>query len=468
MKLSGSLSDDLVRRVAAPSYERWWQQVTNTGYCTRPIQLAGHGHRINIDSGEILGSYSTDGEPDGVLLTACGNRRAAVCPPCSATYRADTWQLVAAGLRGGKGIPASVSEHPAIFATLTAPSFGQVHSTRTRRGRARLCRPVRRGEWLWCEHGRVATCSAIHAADDVDVGSPLCPDCFDYPGAVLFNALVPELWRRTTIYLQRTLATQAGISVAELCRQVRVTFTKVAEYQARGLIHLHAVIRLDGVTDDSADVVPPPAGFDARLLMTALRNAAAAVTVTAPDIGDGRHRALTWGPQMHARPIRMTSASTNATAVAAYVAKYATKAAETVTGAVQRRLRALADLNAYKLHPHARQLIETCWRLGAHPELAHLKLRRWAHMLGFGGHFSTRSRRYSVTLTALRTARRQWRHDTSDDPTLIAGTWRYRATGHHSLADSLLAATAARNREQAAAAARAQRRAERALLAAVA
>jgi hypothetical protein len=171
---------------------------------------------------------------------------------------------------------------------------------------------------------------------------------------------------------------------------------------------------------------------------------------------------------MHARPIRTASATTNATAVAAYVAKYATKAAETVTGAVQRRLHSLADLNAYKLHPHARQLIETCWRLGARSDLAHLKLRRWAHMLGFGGHFSTRSRRYSVTLTALRSARRLWRRDSSQDRALLSGTWRYRASGHYTLGDTLLAATAATARQQAADAARAQRRAERLLLAAVA
>jgi hypothetical protein len=190
--------------------------------------------------------------------------------------------------------------------------------------------------------------------------------------------------------------------------------------------------------------------------------------VTAPDIGDGQRRVLRWGPQLHARPIRTASVATNAAAVAAYVAKYATKAAETVTGAVHRRLRTLADLDAYKMHPHARRLIETCWQLGARPDLAHLKLRRWAHMLGFGGHFSTRSRRYSVTLTALRSARRMWRRASSQDQTLLAGTWRYRASGHQTLGDTLLAATAARTRQQAAEAVRSQRRAERLLLAAVA
>jgi hypothetical protein len=35
------------------------------------------------------------------------------------------WQLVYAGLAGGhKGVPESLAEHPQVFATLTAPSFG--------------------------------------------------------------------------------------------------------------------------------------------------------------------------------------------------------------------------------------------------------------------------------------------------------------------------------------------------------
>jgi hypothetical protein len=37
-------------------------------------------------------------------------------------YRGDMWQLVYVG----KGVPDSVAEHPQVFATLTAPSFGAV------------------------------------------------------------------------------------------------------------------------------------------------------------------------------------------------------------------------------------------------------------------------------------------------------------------------------------------------------
>ena len=43
------------------------------------------------------------------------------------------------------------------------------------------------------------------------------------------------------------------------------------------------------------------------------------------------------------------------------------------------------------------------------------RLRRWTHMLGFGGHFATKSRRYSTTHKALRAARREWRRTTRND-----------------------------------------------------
>src|SRR4029450_8821334 len=38
---------------------------------------------------------------------------------------------------------------------------------------------------------------------------------------------------------------------------------------------------------------------------------------------------------------------------------------------------------------------------GARPSLAALRLRKWAHMLGFGGHFSTKSRRHYTPLGGL-------------------------------------------------------------------
>ncbi|CAL9329428.1 hypothetical protein SUDANB174_00036 [Streptomyces sp. enrichment culture] len=83
-------------------------------------------------------------------------------------------------------------------------------------------------------------------------------------------------------------------------------------------------------------------------------------------------------------------------------------------------------------------MIRTCWELGKLPEFANLKLWKWAHMLGFRGHFSTKSRRYSTTLGALRAARRAWRTEQAHadlpepdpDTTLVVGHWTYLGTGY--------------------------------------
>ena len=94
-------------------------------------------------AGELLHRYTTVHEPGGVLPIACKTRRASRCPPCAEVYRADTYQLIRVGLSGGKGVPATVADHPCIFVTLTAPSFGPVHSRREKDGRLLRCRPRR-------------------------------------------------------------------------------------------------------------------------------------------------------------------------------------------------------------------------------------------------------------------------------------------------------------------------------------
>jgi hypothetical protein len=177
--------------------------------------------------------YSTDREPDATLLKACGNRRASVCPSCSATYQADSFQLLAAGLRGGKGIPGTVAGHPRLFATFTAPSFGQVHTRNKAQGLLVYpCHPYRQGQR--CAHGRRVGCWQRHDANDPRLGEPLCPCCYQSGAQVLWNALAGRLWSRTTIYLYRALAQLAGVPEGQLRRLVRISFAKVAEYQRRG------------------------------------------------------------------------------------------------------------------------------------------------------------------------------------------------------------------------------------------
>ena len=119
--LPGVVAEAIAR--AGPGYERWAEQVAATGYCKHPVRLRGRVDHADCESGEVRTVYATDREPDATLLKACGNRRASVCPSCSATYQADSFQLLAAGLRGGKGVPETVTAHPRLFVTFTAPSL---------------------------------------------------------------------------------------------------------------------------------------------------------------------------------------------------------------------------------------------------------------------------------------------------------------------------------------------------------
>ncbi len=89
----------------------------------------------------------------GVRHVACGNRREAVCPACSAVYKRDARQLVRASLAGSKGIPETITAHPCVFATLTAPSFGPVHSRRMRGKTVLPCRPGRDAHARRCPQG---------------------------------------------------------------------------------------------------------------------------------------------------------------------------------------------------------------------------------------------------------------------------------------------------------------------------
>jgi hypothetical protein len=110
------------------------------------------------------------------------------------------------------------------------------------------------------------------------------------------------------------------------------------------------------------------------------------------------------------------------------VAKYATKAAECV-GTVDRAITCRGckgsglmgacprcegsglrvPLTELPVPEHARALIAAAWRLGGLREYQHLRLRAWAHQCGYGGHVSTRSRLYSVTMGELRQARVDFR-----------------------------------------------------------
>jgi hypothetical protein len=361
----------LVRRAAWSGFDRWWSKVAGVGFCARPIHLVG------IDS---------DGRQH-TLLARCKNRRA---------------------------VPESVAAHPAVFATLTAPSFGPVHGIRAgASGGARRCHlPMRSASGLSyrrCVHGRPLWCSAIHDHQDNGrdvLGQPLCIDCYDYLGHVLFTWWAPELWRRFTIAVRRALRNELARR-GEDPDAVAVSFVKVVELQARAIPHYHTVIRLDAATTEPDEVLAVPVTSITSAELAALVGIAAGqVRVTVAD-ADGGSRLLGFGEQIDAQPLTggpaLTDASDPAGAnrdgparrVAGYLAKYVTKSVAEF-GLSPSRMSPQA-VDGLAVSAHVRAILVALVDLAQRGGKEYALMAAWLHTLGYRGHITTKSRRFSVT-----------------------------------------------------------------------
>ena len=139
----------------------------------------------------------------------------------------------------------------------------------------------------------------------------------------------------------------------------------------------------------------------------------------APPIdGNDQPRRLRFGAQLDARPVTGAAdrdthgAQLHPETVAAYIAKYATKAAADLP----------TDHNGG--NGHLRRLQATLRQLAGRAAFAALTggeepyrgWGRWVDMLGFRGHLATKSRRYSTTLGRLRQARRDYARRTRPHP----------------------------------------------------
>jgi hypothetical protein len=428
--------------------------------CARPIRLVGETTRYRASTGEVIERYSSAQELDGFTWVRCGDRRAARCESCSREYKGDAWHLLSAGLVGGKGAPETVTDHPTVFVTLTAPSFGPVHGCR----RGAPCR-ARRDRRV-CPHGRPLYCLHRHREDDRRLGEPLCAECYDYVGHVLWQWHAPELWRRFTIALGRYLARMAGVSRRTFARQLaRVSYTKVAEFQARGLIHVHAVMRLDG---PAGPKTPPRVGLDALALGDAIATAAGAVRLEVHPEGL-MPVVLGWGEQIDTRPITLGAGRDDRTGdvhpemVAAYLAKYLTKSTEDFGLDGHGRVNGSTDAGYLGASAHAVRIIETAEQLAANAGEDYERLADRYGTLGYRGHVMTKTRRYSTTFGELRRARSEWRqngrrpindvevrqagadedHDGDEADIVIERQWRFAGIGFFNSDTAVRALTSA-------------------------
>ncbi|MEU0444743.1 replication initiator [Streptomyces tendae] len=288
-----------------------------------------------------------------------------------------------------------------------------------------ICRPRRDGGT--CEHGRPLGCPTVHAPADPLVGQPVCPDCYDYTGHVLWYAHASKLCDRFVIDVRRRLASSADVVQSRFARHARLSFARIAEYQKRAAVHVHAVVRLDG--PDGPTDEPPPWGTPDRLTR-AVNASAQRVTVRTPYSPAVGEVELSWGTQADVRVLHADGDGPDDDAVAAYVAKYVTKGTDETGAGTDRKVTTRDDINTAPVSRHVRTLMHTCWRLGDLPEYAPLRLRTWTHTLGYRGHILTKSRVYSTTYAALRAERAHHLGHTDIPDAITDAYWRYVGSGH--------------------------------------
>lgn len=156
--------------------------------CTRPISVERDGEAFQV---------------------RCGSRLVSVCPGCSAVAVGDWQAIVRSGLFDvGLG-------YRFMLLTLTAPSFGAVH------------RVVKAGRTpTTCRCGR-----AHHPDRDALLrGVPIDFERYNYDGAVRWNYWAGKLLDNTRARLRKAIPA--------------FEYAAVREWQARGLLHFHILIRV--------------------------------------------------------------------------------------------------------------------------------------------------------------------------------------------------------------------------------
>lgn len=304
------------------------------GWCRHPIRLRGYA--IAGPDGDRKVVFSSASLPDGVMLKACGSRSELQCPSCAAIYRGDSRHLVRAGLEGGKGVDEAVATHPAVFLTLTAPGFGAVHGTQAGSACHTAHQPA-----IQCRHGRPLSCttvmesptswSAVPSAPIVTTTSALfCrtpprPSYGDGPPSTS-NASSPP---SSDAHRFRRPAPFASPRVG------------VADFQCRGLVHLHAVVRADG-----PDRALP--ALDGWQLAQACAQAVRSVSVSHP------RRVARWGDELDVQVLE--PGDDTAARIVTYIAKYATKSSGEHPG-LEHRILSVTDLERRALPAHLHRMV---------------------------------------------------------------------------------------------------------------
>jgi hypothetical protein len=151
----------------------------------------------------------------------CGSRVKSRCGSCAELYRGDWAAIARSGVFDGP-----VENFRFYLLTLTAPSFGRVHRVpRDLGGGAREC-----------------GCGVCHTPEDAGLrGVPLRPSTYDYAGQVAWNRDAGLLWDRTRRRVRD--------------RWESAEYFIVREWQDRGVLHVHVIVRINRREAPMADVL---------------------------------------------------------------------------------------------------------------------------------------------------------------------------------------------------------------------
>lgn len=218
----------------------------NTGICLHPVRLSDGTRR------------------------RCWSRNPKVCPGCARIYKQQQFLIMSNGFQTEADFEKGneiFAEGNFFFLTFTAPSFGKVHTGNK-------------------EGTLVCSCGKLHEPKDTILGAAIDPKFYDYKGQVLWNHASGNLWRTT----QHEIMTK--IPGAELA--------VVREWQKRGVIHFHAIIRV-------------PEKFDSLKARAILEKSNSVIS-----------KGFSWGGQIKVDPINLTTKDQTisyATKVVAYSTK---------------------------------------------------------------------------------------------------------------------------------------------------
>ena len=208
------------------------------GAAEGPIE-GGCGTRAGAEG---VGLSETQAEPDGVLRKACGNRRERL-PPVRGRVPRRRVPLVPAGYEAARASRTRSRITRPCSSRCTAPSSGSCTRSAGRGGRGPPCRP--RGATV-CPHGRPPPARRARRGRSAP-RRPALRGVLRPRAATVWSLNVAERAVAANHDLPAARARFSGRPHAEARGElVRCSYVKVAEYQRRGLVHLHAFLRLDG------------------------------------------------------------------------------------------------------------------------------------------------------------------------------------------------------------------------------